>query len=531
MNPLQLLKFALHGLWRQKVRTGLTLVGVAVGTCALAFSLALGLGLRAFIETEFKGREDFWRVLVRADEPPPGEDKVPERDRHRIEVKGEMSDERRARMREALVGLYASKTAPRPVKRLTPEAIDAIAKLPGVAEVRTFHTGSGWVTAAGGEERPSVFAVSGPLDDLRPRLIAGRPPASPSADEIVLSELVLYELGLRSDADLERALGREFTLEIGGANDEAALAGALLGRKLPEKPNVTQVKALNKIRAKFPQAVGAFGLTEAEKVELLKLFAAAAAEQEEGQGSSGQKVSRTYRLCGVARVLTAEERKRATPLDSWELNAGDAFLPAATGERQFGALPWVKGRGLPAADVRVAPGGDLPGTVEAIEAMGFRTHSGVKWFAAAKREVTLIAAGLNLFAFIALFVAGIGITNTLVTSVIERTSEIGILRAVGATRGQVMALFLSEGAVIGLSGGALGLALARGLAAWANDWVCGLIAKQMDGQKMLSTTVFEFPWWLWAGAVAFAVGVTTLAALYPARRAARIHPIEALRYG
>jgi putative ABC transport system permease protein len=94
-----------------------------------------------------------------------------------------------------------------------------------------------------------------------------------------------------------------------------------------------------------------------------------------------------------------------------------------------------------------------------------------------------------------------------------------------------MSLFLSEGAVIGALGGAAGMALARGLGEWADGWVRKLIAGQMEGEKMLSTTIFIFPWWLWAGAVAFAVGVTTVAALYPARRAARIHPIEALRYG
>jgi putative ABC transport system permease protein len=162
--------------------------------------------------------------------------------------------------------------------------------------------------------------------------------------------------------------------------------------------------------------------------------------------------------------------------------------------------------------------------------MGYRTHSATKWFAGAKREVTLIAAGLNLFAMIALFVAAVGITNTLVTSVIERTREIGILRAIGATRGMIVALFLAEGAMIGLLGAGFGLALARSLAAGADDWVRGLINGQMDGNKMLSTTVFVFPWWRWVGSGCFTVVVTTMAALYPARRAARIHPIEALRY-
>lgn len=59
-----LVRFALGGLWRQKVRTGLTVAGVAVGACGLAFSLALGIGLREFIDREFKGRPAFWTVHV-----------------------------------------------------------------------------------------------------------------------------------------------------------------------------------------------------------------------------------------------------------------------------------------------------------------------------------------------------------------------------------------------------------------------------------------------------------------------------------
>ncbi len=72
MTLRMLASFALGGLWRQKVRTTLTLVGVTVGTCALAFSLALGFGLRAFIDHEFKGRDDFWRIIVHVDEPTRG---------------------------------------------------------------------------------------------------------------------------------------------------------------------------------------------------------------------------------------------------------------------------------------------------------------------------------------------------------------------------------------------------------------------------------------------------------------------------
>lgn len=530
MNPLQFLKFALHGLWRQKVRTALTLVGVSVGTCALAFSLSLGLGLRAFIDTEFKGRDDFWRVLVRADEPPPDEASIPP---EKIAVKGEMSDARRARIREALVDRYQNTRAPKAPKLLTPEKLDAILKLPDVAEVRTFRTGEGRVWSDAADKPAVAFAVSGPLADLQPRLLAGKLPESPDANEIVVSEFALYQLGVRDDADLPGALGRTVRLEVGGMRNtqSLALARALLGSRPPEELTRGQTQALEKITTVLPQKIDHFDLSAAEKLELQKLLQPPAEPTDERPAESGKTVNGVYRVCGVARILTREEKKKVTPLESWELSNGHAFLPPATGDRLFGGLPWQKEGGFLSADVRVTPGGDLPATVKAIEDMGFRTHSGAKWFAAAKREVTLIAAGLNLFALIALFVAGVGITNTLVTSVIERTKEIGILRAVGATRGQIVSLFLLEGAIIGLLGAAFGLALAWGLTLWADEWVKGLIAGQMDGQKMLSTTIFVFPLWLWAGAVLFAVGVTTLAAVYPARRASRIHPIEALRYG
>jgi putative ABC transport system permease protein len=500
-----------------------------VGTCALAFSLALGFGLRAFIEHEFKSRDDFWRIVVTvADATPDPKDVPPEKST----VTGSMSDERRERLREALVDRYVTTHQKKGALMLTPDRLKAIRALPDVEEVRTFRAGDGRITMGSAARPASVFTVAGPLADLEPRLLAGRLPDS-GAKEIVVSELVLYDLGFRDDADLTAILGREIVLAVGGVRHAPpmALALALLGRLPGDELSAAQSAILERLARELPQRLDAFNLTSTERAELKRLLEAKQNPEDEKPMESGATATETYRVSGVVRVATREERKKRTPLEAWELFNGHAFLEPIAGEELFGKLPWVKNSAVNSADVRVRPGGDLPGTVQAIDGMGFRTISAAKWFASAKREVTLIAGGLNLFAMIALFVAAIGITNTLVTSVVERIKEIGILRAVGATKAQIMGLFLVEGMFIGLVGSLLGLGLARGLAVPADRWVWGMIEKIAEGDKLVGSTVFVFPSWLYVASIVFAVAVTTAAAYYPAQRAARIHPIEALRYG
>jgi putative ABC transport system permease protein len=526
MGGPELLRFAVGGLWRQKVRTALTLVGVTVGTCALAFSLSLGLGLRAFIDREFQGRDGFWRIIVRADEPPPDPDDIPPA---KLAVPDTIAPDRRARIRDALVQKYLADKPRKPLVMLTPDRVAAIAALPGVREVRTYRTNGGWAWL--GDRSAPAQVVSGRLAGLDTRLLAGRIPDD-AGGGVAVSEFVLFELGVRDEAGFDAALGKPLQVDVGGVRNTQpmALARALTGWVPTESLSRAQSRALEKLIAALPKALDQFGLTPEEQAELQALMSRKQDPDEERRDPT-RVATGEYRVAAVLRHLTREDRKRHDPLAPWELTQGDVFLPPGPGEELFSRLPGVREAGVHHVEVWMKPDSDLPGTVERIEAMGYGTFSALKWFHNAKREVTLIAAGLNLFAMIALFVAAVGITNTLVTSVVERTREIGILKAVGATSGQVLGIFLTEGAVIGLLGAGLGLGLARGLIFPADGWVRGLIQGQMPGnEKMLSESIFVFPWWLWVGAVAFAVVVTTTAAYYPARRAARIDPIQALKY-
>ncbi|MFO0798115.1 MAG: ABC transporter permease [Gemmataceae bacterium] len=525
MNLVQALRFALGGLWRQKVRTTLTLVGVLVGTAALVFSLALGLGLRAFIDREFREREGFWRVTVRVAEVTPDSDKVPP---EKVAVSETVGPERRARLREALARRYLRDEARTPPKPLDAAAVAALGAIPDVTEVRVVRSSAGraWL----GDRSATAFVVAGRLDSLAPRLIAGELPADPAG--VVLNELALYDLGVRDDADLMAAVGRPVQVDAGGttAAPPFALARALAGWLPADDLTRPQAVALGRLALALPKSLDKLDLSPADRAALGDLLNRKPDPDRARRPDSGKVASGQFRLAGVVKLVSEGERKKADPLAGWELAEADAYLTNAAGDALFDQLPWVRGSGVGSVELRIRPGGDMPGVVAAAEEMGFGTYSALRWYSAAKREVTLIAGGLNLFALIGLLVAGVGITNTLVTSVVERTREIGILKAVGATRGQVTGLFLAEGGAIGLAGGLLGVTAAILISFPADGYVRGLIQGQMGNEAMKTTTIFEFPWWLLLSGVLFALLVTTLAALYPARRAAGIDPILALKY-
>lgn len=135
---------------------------------------------------------------------------------------------------------------------------------------------------------------------------------------------------------------------------------------------------------------------------------------------------------------------------------------------------------------------------------------------------------------IALLVAAFGIANTMLMSIYERTREIGLMKAIGATNRDVMSVFLAEAGGIGMLGGIGGTLLGIAL-----GWIVNLVARtylmaQAAQQGALSaeplSSLIYTPFWLPVFAILFATGVGVLSGLYPATRAASLNPITALRY-
>jgi ABC-type antimicrobial peptide transport system permease subunit len=110
-------------------------------------------------------------------------------------------------------------------------------------------------------------------------------------------------------------------------------------------------------------------------------------------------------------------------------------------------------------------------------------------------------------------------------SVVERTREIGLYMALGATRRTIRCLFALEAATIGLVGGGIGVGTAVGLGSLAN-----LIFHMIMQDRWQGYALFHHPPWLLLGTVGFAVLIASLAGLYPSHRASRLDPIAALRY-
>jgi len=124
-------------------------------------------------------------------------------------------------------------------------------------------------------------------------------------------------------------------------------------------------------------------------------------------------------------------------------------------------------------------------------------------------------------AAISLVVGGIGIMNTMYTSVLERTQEIGILKAVGARNGDILAIFLIESGMLGTVGGILGCMVGAGL---------GLLMGIGASAAGISVMQPDLGIHLWVGAIGFSFLVGSLSGVLPAMQAANLHPVEALRY-
>ena len=151
-----------------------------------------------------------------------------------------------------------------------------------------------------------------------------------------------------------------------------------------------------------------------------------------------------------------------------------------------------------------------------------------------KKEMATIQLALGGIGAVSLFVAAIGIMNTMIMSVSERTKEIGIMKALGCFVSDIRKLFLLEASYIGLLGGIVGSALSGIISFIINIVYVNLSGAQLEESliKYLLTSpnrISIMPLWLFLFGVLFSMLVGLAAGTYPALKAVKISPLEAMK--
>jgi putative ABC transport system permease protein len=313
---------------------------------------------------------------------------------------------------------------------------------------------------------PQSAKVSGAYDDMQGQFFSG-----PDAQEAIVQIELARQL---SAANPNAVIGQEITLNYAEREELAPAAGGAISGGFSVVPREDKLKII--------------GTTESEPVT--------------GAGGFGQ----------VRLMIPLEVAEK---LQAAQVNDLRAVLGNNSGRNNYASLT-----------VRVGSARQVQAVEDNIKAMGYGAFSLLD----ISRNLRLVFAVFDLllgaFGSLALVVASLGIVNTLVMAILERRREIGILKALGASDADVKSLFFTEAGCMGVAGGILGVILGwgigRAITFGANFY--------LHRQNLPSIELTSVPWWMALGAIAFSIGVSLAAGFYPASRAARLNPVEALRY-
>lgn len=159
-----------------------------------------------------------------------------------------------------------------------------------------------------------------------------------------------------------------------------------------------------------------------------------------------------------------------------------------------------------------------------INDMGFQANSQMEWLEQSQQTSNMIQAVLGGIGAVSLFVAAIGIANTMMMSIYERTKEIGVIKVLGCDMHNIRDMFLMESGFIGFMGGVIGIGLSYGISFLMNRFL-GLSQMMMG----IPGDISRIPAWLCGFAVVFAIFVGMAAGFFPSLRAMKLSPLAAIR--
>lgn len=166
---------------------------------------------------------------------------------------------------------------------------------------------------------------------------------------------------------------------------------------------------------------------------------------------------------------------------------------------------------------------NVKAVADAIRQMGYNVETNAEYLESMQKEFAMVEAVLGGIGAVSLFVAAIGIANTMMMSIYERTKEIGVIKVLGCSLKNIKQMFLMEAASIGLIGGVIGNILSFLVSTLINVLTGHGAAMGFDGN------ISYIPWWLCLVSMAFAMLVGIIAGYFPAKRAMQLSPLAAIR--
>jgi putative ABC transport system permease protein len=462
-------ELAVRNLRESLLRNSLTTIGISVGVASLVAMLSLGIGLQQLAGRRLQKSGLFDTVVVTS-----------RRDLRNFSREQEENG-----------------PAPAESPALDEATRQKIEQLPDVLEA---YPDIRFITELRFEDKPHLTMVAGLPSSARNNDafdgMQGSFFSSETAPEVILQKSFAEQLlgktpktGMAEANVAELAkplLGKELTLRY--AEREAA---AVPGEKKDAQPSATD---------DLQRETGtAYSVISHEQT--VKIVGVCDLDPDSMRGAARARVFLPLKLAESLHVMQASDLRDTTNIISG--------TPTYT-----------------TVQVRVKNPTSVQSVEDAIKKMGFNTFSIVDATRSLRQFFAVLDLFLGIFGSLALAVASIGIINTLVMAILERRREIGIMKAIGASDSDVKGLFFAEAGAMGVFGGVVGVAL---------GWTIGRVINlgtniYLKRQHFPPEQIWFVPWWLVISAVAFSIVVSLLSGLYPASRAARLDPVQSLRY-
>ena len=525
---------AVHNLWSRKMRTTLNLLGVVISSVLLLMTFAATRGASDGIMSIIKSSDQTRQFLIVSSRN--SNTAVPA---SATKVEGDVGPERRKRFAEALRKKWIATNAKRIY--LKEDILQQLRAIDGVAFITPRAPLNCKLTLDQQTTSGSLIGIS--LDDasMKHRLACGSIPTPEDHDGILLDEYTAYKLGYHSQQQLEQLIGKSIRTNINlGQTKTAAKANLLraLGPAASEIDLTTLSKfssSVNRLAKKMDEV----GLSDEEK-EALKLgmkqlaivSVASPTERDNSNDASTAKDSTAKKKTNERDFVVRGVLKRPSDDEHYgflQFTGAPRLASVYINSREKEPLNFQRSGfpGFYTAAGQVARADQLPNVVRKIEAIGLSVRSAVAIVEKLETEVGKARLAIGALALLILLVAALGISNTMIIAVMERTPEFGIMKSLGATDGQVLWLVLLEGLITGLLGAAIALVISIAMAPIAGELCRHYIESRLKGS--FDQSIFSFAFNDVLIIFALSGAVCTVASLLPAWRAAKLDPVIAMK--